>query len=134
MLRTVRCRIGIRRAARTLVNGKRTLYFGERNGRRGLHEDRLRNGVTGKQLSDIRRSEVTMDRAKCWRQPAVVAARELPEMLMCIDHSEASQWCRDIRSQQSFALEIAPQARRYARRQGRDVTQHFGCRYGAKYE
>jgi len=60
------------------------------DGRRGLHEDRSVDTPPGDDWRKISRQEVAVDRAQTWREPAVVAALDPPEVLVRIGHRRHS--------------------------------------------
>ena len=55
----------------------------------GLHQDGSRNAAAGERRREIGRQEVAVDRGERGRQPAIVAARQEPEMLMGVDASHS---------------------------------------------
>src|SRR5439155_20745316 len=61
-----------------------------RLGRRGLHPDRSLDPGCGEMRRQVRQPEIAIDWCQLRRQPAIVAPREAPQMMMRIDTHPAA--------------------------------------------
>ena len=59
-------------------------------GRRGLHQDSPLDCSGGEMRRQVREPKVAIDRRQLWRQPAIVATGERPQMMMRIDPHQRS--------------------------------------------
>src|SRR4029077_9842637 len=68
-----------------------------------LHQDRARNLRGGEMRLQVLDAEVPIDRRECRRKPAVIAARQAPEMLVRVDPHQTAPIGSGTSGARSFA-------------------------------